>query len=70
MIEFAYGVIAGGALLGFLWMVLTTPAVIAYRSGNGHQATLRRNARDAWALAYLAGVITYILLRSAGVIAY
>ena len=70
MISIVYGVVAGGAMLGLLWMLLTAPAVFTIRSANGSHFKRRRNARDAWAMAYLAGVLTYVALLASGLIAY
>ncbi len=70
MLSFVVGALIGGAMLGIVWMLATTPAVFAYRSGNGSTHTARRNTRDAWMCAYVAGVVTYVGLLALGIITY
>ena len=70
MISIVIGVVVGGAMLGIVWMLAAAPLVFARRSGNGQAHTLRQNTRDAWMVAYAAGVASYVLLLVSGLITY
>ena len=70
MIEITYGLIAGGALLGFLWLAGVVPALCGYRAWADTGWTTRSTARYCWTTAFLLGVLTYGLLVLGGWIAY
>ena len=60
--EIAFGLITGGALLGFLWLVGVLPSLFGYRAWADAGWTTRRTVRYSWTSAYLLGVLTYALL--------